>query len=116
MNETKTLFVLWQPLSVLFVRRWKLEPADSPEPAPHPAREEEHCRGENLFQVSLAQLIRIAIPVRLKDSPAGVRNETLKCEDDHTLVWMKPEVAVTRLRHDAHAWAVAAWLRLRARG
>lgn len=42
-------------------------------------------------------------------------DEALKCEDDHTLVWMKPEVAVTRLRHDAHAWAVAAWLRLRAR-
>jgi 8-oxo-dGTP diphosphatase len=42
-------------------------------------------------------------------------DEGLKCEHDHTLVWMKPEAAVARLRHDAHAWAVAAWLRLRAR-
>jgi len=34
-----------------------------------------------------------------------------KCEDDHTLVWLEPAYAVSRLRHDAHAWAVAAWLR-----
>jgi 8-oxo-dGTP diphosphatase len=40
-------------------------------------------------------------------------DETLKCEDDHTLVWMKPHLAVVELRHEAHAWAVAAWLRLR---
>lgn len=39
----------------------------------------------------------------------------LKIEDDHTLVWLEPHEAVERLRHDAHAWAVAAWLRLRAR-
>ena len=36
----------------------------------------------------------------------------LKIEDDHTLVWMAPVEALARLRHDAHAWAVAAWLRL----
>lgn len=41
-------------------------------------------------------------------------DEGLKCEDDHTLVWMKPIAAITELRHEAHAWAVAAWLRLRA--
>jgi 8-oxo-dGTP diphosphatase len=35
----------------------------------------------------------------------------LKIEDDHTLVWLDPGQAVVRLRHDAHAWAVAAWLR-----
>lgn len=35
----------------------------------------------------------------------------LKIEDDHTLVWLPAEAAVVRLRHDAHAWAVAAWLR-----
>jgi len=34
-----------------------------------------------------------------------------KVEDDHTLVWLDPHEAVARLRHDAHAWAVAAWLR-----
>ena len=35
----------------------------------------------------------------------------LKIEDDHSLVWMAPQAAVVELRHDAHAWAVAAWLR-----
>lgn len=40
---------------------------------------------------------------------------TLKIEDDHALVWMAPEAAVVELRHEAHAWAVAAWLRLRRR-
>lgn len=35
----------------------------------------------------------------------------LKCEDDHTLVWITPGEAVRRLRHEAHAWAVAVWLR-----
>ena len=34
-----------------------------------------------------------------------------KCEDDHTLVWLDPTVALSRLRHDSHAWAVAVWLR-----
>ena len=36
----------------------------------------------------------------------------LKVEEDHALVWMAPTEAVARLRHDSHAWAVAAWLRL----
>jgi 8-oxo-dGTP diphosphatase len=40
----------------------------------------------------------------------------LKIEDDHTLVWMEPDAAVAALRHDAHAWAVAAWLRRLRRG
>lgn len=35
----------------------------------------------------------------------------LKIEDDHELVWITPDEAVRRLRHDAHSWAVAAWLR-----
>lgn len=35
----------------------------------------------------------------------------LKIEDDHALVWMAPRAALIELRHDAHAWAVAAWLR-----
>ena len=34
-----------------------------------------------------------------------------KCEDDHTLVWLDPTFALSRLRHDSHAWAVAVWLR-----
>lgn len=36
----------------------------------------------------------------------------LKIEDDHTLVWMAAREAITALRHDSHAWAVAKWLRL----
>lgn len=36
-----------------------------------------------------------------------------KVEDDHTLVWLDADEALRTLRHDAHAWAVAAWLRRR---
>lgn len=36
-----------------------------------------------------------------------------KVEDDHELVWLDPREAVTKLRHDAHAWALTAWLRTR---
>jgi 8-oxo-dGTP diphosphatase len=36
---------------------------------------------------------------------------SLKIEADHTLVWIDPDEAVRRLRHDGHAWAVAKWLR-----
>ena len=35
----------------------------------------------------------------------------LKIEADHELVWLTPLEAVSGLRHDAHAWAVTAWLR-----
>lgn len=38
-------------------------------------------------------------------------NPDAKCEDDHTLVWLEPTYALSRLRHDAHAWAVTVWLR-----
>lgn len=34
-----------------------------------------------------------------------------KVEADHELVWLHPHTALNELRHDAHAWAVAAWLR-----
>jgi 8-oxo-dGTP diphosphatase len=34
-----------------------------------------------------------------------------KIEGDHELVWLPPCAALAALRHDAHAWAVAAWLR-----
>lgn len=36
----------------------------------------------------------------------------LKVETDHALVWLDPAFAVANLRHDAHAWAVALWMRL----
>ncbi len=39
------------------------------------------------------------------------KDATLKIEDDHELVWLDPDEAVRRLRHDSHAWAVAKWLR-----
>ncbi|WP_420478814.1 NUDIX domain-containing protein [Brevundimonas sp. FT23028] len=34
-----------------------------------------------------------------------------RIEADHELVWLHPHTALNELRHDAHAWAVAAWLR-----
>lgn len=34
-----------------------------------------------------------------------------KVEADHDLVWLDPQEALARLRHDAHAWAVTVWLR-----
>jgi 8-oxo-dGTP diphosphatase len=37
----------------------------------------------------------------------------LKVEDDHTLEWWEAADAVRALRHDSHAWAVSAWMRLR---
>lgn len=43
----------------------------------------------------------------LDPAPSG------KIEDDHELVWMDPVEALAELRHDAHAWAVAVWLRTR---
>ena len=36
---------------------------------------------------------------------------TAKVEADHALVWLVPVAAIAALRHDAHAWAVATWLR-----
>ena len=36
-----------------------------------------------------------------------------KIEDDHELHWLDPQRALSELRHDAHAWAVAIWLRRR---
>jgi 8-oxo-dGTP diphosphatase len=34
-----------------------------------------------------------------------------KIEDDHTLFWRPPEVALRLLSRDSHAWALACWLR-----
>ncbi|WIY68967.1 NUDIX domain-containing protein [Aquidulcibacter paucihalophilus] len=34
-----------------------------------------------------------------------------RVEADHELVWLAPAEALTLLRHEAHAWAVATWLR-----
>lgn len=35
----------------------------------------------------------------------------LKVETDHELVWLDAAFAIANLRHDAHAWAVALWMR-----
>jgi 8-oxo-dGTP diphosphatase len=40
-------------------------------------------------------------------------NAALKIEEDHTLEWMAPTAALSQIRHGAHAWAIAAWLRAR---
>jgi 8-oxo-dGTP diphosphatase len=40
----------------------------------------------------------------------------LKIEIDHELVWLAPVDALKRLRHEAHAWAIAAWMRRRDAG
>lgn len=34
-----------------------------------------------------------------------------RVEADHELVWLAPAEALNLLRHEAHAWAVATWLR-----
>ncbi len=34
-----------------------------------------------------------------------------KVEADHELVWLHARTALAELRHEAHAWAVTAWLR-----
>src|SRR5690606_25055932 len=39
-----------------------------------------------------------------------------QCEPDHELVWLDPLDAVSRLRHEAHAWAVVKWLRAKIQG
>lgn len=37
----------------------------------------------------------------------------LKIEDDHELIWRSPLEALAVVRREAHAWAIAAWLRRR---
>jgi 8-oxo-dGTP diphosphatase len=39
----------------------------------------------------------------------------LKTEDDHALVWTDPHEALVRLDRESHAWALACWLRMKAR-
>lgn len=38
-------------------------------------------------------------------------DSSAKVEADHELVWLDPHQAMIALRHEAHAWAVATWLR-----
>ncbi len=47
----------------------------------------------------------------LFEAQAVGEEAALKIEADHELVWLEATDALTRLRHDAHAWGVAAWLR-----
>ncbi len=37
-------------------------------------------------------------------------------EPDHALVWMSPSEALTKVRHEAHAWAILHWKRGRRGG
>jgi 8-oxo-dGTP diphosphatase len=32
-------------------------------------------------------------------------------EPDHELVWVTPEEALRKVRHDSHAWAILSWMR-----
>ena len=41
----------------------------------------------------------------------SARGVAAKIEDDHELIWLDPRQAIEGLRHDAHAWGVAAWIR-----
>jgi 8-oxo-dGTP diphosphatase len=47
------------------------------------------------------------------EAELGHERPELKIEDSHALVWLDPNEALLRLRHDSHAWAVSAWLRKR---
>lgn len=47
------------------------------------------------------------------EAQATGEDAALKVEDDHRLVWLDPQQAVLKLRHESHAWAVARWLRTR---
>ncbi len=77
--------------------------------------------------VETGSLILRASQLFLKSNGEPVENEggvyearltgedaSLKVEDDHTLVWLRPQEAMLKLRHESHAWAVALWLRARA--
>lgn len=45
-----------------------------------------------------------------------IREEpSLKIEHDHALFWSEPHEALLKVDRDSHAWAIAAWLRVRAR-
>ena len=37
-------------------------------------------------------------------------------EPDHVLEWAQPLEALTRMRHESHAWAILHWMRLRRGG
>ena len=50
----------------------------------------------------------------LFEAEAVGEDAALKIEADHQLVWLPLLEALRRLRHDAHAWAIAAWLRAHA--
>ena len=47
----------------------------------------------------------------LFEAECAGEDAALKIEDDHTLQWLDPHEALRVLRHDAHAWAVLAWMR-----
>ena len=49
----------------------------------------------------------------LFEARATAEDPALKIEDDHELRWLDPLEALAALRHPAHAWAVALWLRAR---
>lgn len=37
-------------------------------------------------------------------------------EPDHALLWMNPNEALSKVRHESHAWVIVHWMRLRRGG
>jgi 8-oxo-dGTP diphosphatase len=98
-----------------------LDPGETPERAA--ARE---CGEEAGLRVEIGELLVCAdhFFINDKDQAHNTRGRfyearlvthdaALKIEDDHTLVWAEPLEAIRTLHREAHAWAVAAWLRRR---
>jgi 8-oxo-dGTP diphosphatase len=67
------------------------------------------CRADQLFRKADDE------PVNNRSGLYGAQiageDASLKIEADHELLWIEPQEAIRRLRHESHAWAVAAWLR-----
>lgn len=85
------------------VREYAEETGLAVEPGALVARTRQYlvnASAEHRLNVSAYYAVRIIGP-----APGG------KVEDDHRLVWLDPLEALERLRDDAAAWAIAAWLR-----
>ena len=67
------------------------------------------CRADQYFRKTDGEPVNNRSAV-FRVEPAG-EDPGLKIEDDHELQWLESAEAMSRLRHDSHAWAVLAWIR-----